>query len=542
MSEAILSTNEQIEIVRKAVMKRGGSVTVGDIISETGLDTDTAKSCLNQLIKTHEGTLRVSSTGELLYAFAPGVVLRDQRTWWERNKEAVLTIVKKLFKIIIFLVLVIYFILYMIILFALLANSRGNNRNSINFNGIIWFFWGRGYDDRSYEGKWNNTKREPIYTRVYNFVFGPEEPKIDPLEARTKCAQLIRAKKGIITLEDWMVVSGQSREKCESDLARYTAEFDGSAEILDDGTLVYVFEDVMKSMQVNQSNTLPAPAWTHLEKPKKLTANEGAGNALVIGLNSFNLIMAFLLWKGIPIYQETLANQAANGRHLDTTDQLILASSGNSSTLFWLAIFPLIFSALIFAGPLVRLPSHRKENRERRQRSLHKALLAAIFDDKGTPVVRISKNSAISRLNMTLNKQGLEPASTDEFQKTMNLVCDELGGELDISEAEQTYVFRDMKSRINQASQYRRKRALDDQSMGRVIFSSDNSEQDEIDQNNMADELDDFDRALQGDAPSSGYSQTNQNHAAASFDINSYLHDSRQNKGRNNNHIDYLGR
>ena len=526
MSASILSNNEQIEIVRKAVMKRGGSVTVGDIISETGLDTDTAKSCLNQLIQTHEGTMRVSSTGELLYAFDPGVVLRDQRTWWERNKELVLKIVKKLFKIIIFLVLVIYFIIYLLLLIALLANSRGNNRNSINLNGMIWLFWGRGgYDDRTYEGKWNNTKREPIYTRVYNFVFGPEEPKVDPLEAKTQCAQLIRAKNGIITVEDWMAISGQNRHKCESDLARYTAEFDGTAEILDDGTLVYVFEDVMKSMKPGQSTTLPARAWSRLEKPRRLTANEGAGNALVIGLNSFNLIMALLLWQGLPAYQAALQQRAMYGARLDDSQRLILAMQGDNSTLFWLAIFPFIFSMLIFAGPLVRLPGNRKENRERRERSLHKALLGAIFDNNVDATVRISRDSAFSFLNMTLNKQGLEPASQEEFQKTLNVICDELGGERDTSATEPTYVFRDMADRLKQAGIHRKKRALDQQSLGRVIFSSDNNEQDEIDQNNMQDELDDFDRALQGDMPTGGYSS-----------------DTRQNAGQNSNYINYSSR
>ena len=503
--EYALSTNEQIEKVRQAVMKRGGSVTVGDIISETGLDTDTARKSLNELIKTHEGTLRVSSTGELLYAFAPGVVLRDQRTWWERNRETVLGIIKKLFKIIIFLVLVIYFIIYMIILLAILFGGRNNNsRSNINFNGVIWFFWGRGgYDDRSYEGKWNNTKREPIYTRVYNFVFGPEEPKVDPLEERTRCAQLIRAKNGVVTVEDWMVISGKDRKKCESDLAKYTAEFDGTADILDDGTLVYVFEDVMKSMKPGQDRMLPARAWSQLEKPRRLTANEGAGNALVIGLNTFNLVMAFACWRGIPWYQSVIAERQAYGYPLNSTDQLVL-SMGDSASL-WLAVIPLIFSALIFAGPLVRLPGNIKENRERRQRSLYKAMLGALFEENGGIQVRVSQNTLLSRFNMLLRKSGLDEATMDEFTQTVRDVCDDLGGEIDPSATETTYLFRDMLGRFDKASKHRKKLALGQQSLGHVVFSSNNDEQDQVDQQNMQDELDDFDRALQGDSRSTSH-------------------------------------
>ena len=529
--EYALSTNEQIEKVRQAVMRRGGSVTVGDIISETGLDTETARKSLNELIKTHEGTLRVSSTGELLYAFAPGVVLRDQRTWWERNRETVLALVKKLFKIIIFLVLVIYFIIYLLILLALLfGNRNSNSRSDFNIGGMIWLFWGRGggYDDRTYEGKWNNTKREPIYTRVYNFVFGPEEPKVDPLEERTRCAQLIRAKNGLITVEDWMVISGKERKKCESDLARYTAEFDGTAEILEDGTLVYVFEDVMKSMKPGQDKALPARAWSVLEKPRRLTANEGAGNALVIGLNTFNLVMAFACWRGIPWYQSVLAERQTYGYRLDATDQLIL-SVGDSAS-FWLAVFPLIFSALIFAGPLVRLPGNIKENRERRKRSLYKAMLGAVFEDNGGVQIRVSQNTLLSRFNMTLRKRGLEEATMDEFNQTVRDVCDDLGGEIDPSASETTYLFRDMIGRLDKASKQRKKLALGQQSLGHVVFSSNNDEQDQVDQQNMQDELDDFDRALQGESPSSaGYGYGGYNNS--------------QNASQNRNHQSgYYGR
>ena len=59
----------QLERVRQAVIRRGGSVTVGDIMSETGLGFEESKSFLNALMVTHEGTMRVSESGELDYAF-----------------------------------------------------------------------------------------------------------------------------------------------------------------------------------------------------------------------------------------------------------------------------------------------------------------------------------------------------------------------------------------------------------------------------------------------------------------------------------------
>ena len=77
-----LKDSEQIERIRQAVLRRGCSVTVGDIMSETGLNSDDAKAGLSKLIGTHEGVIRVSETGEMIYVFKSGCIRRDERSWW----------------------------------------------------------------------------------------------------------------------------------------------------------------------------------------------------------------------------------------------------------------------------------------------------------------------------------------------------------------------------------------------------------------------------------------------------------------------------
>ena len=488
--DTTLKESDRIDIVRRAVISRGCSVTIGDIVSETGLDTETAKSCLNKLISTHEGVMRVSESGELLYVFSNGCILRDERSWWERNKKQIYKGVKAVFKVIIFLFLLIYFIIYMCILIALLSQNRNSRSSGDGFSTAIWFFWGGG--GRRYDDVSSGKKKEPIYTRVYNFMFGPEEPEKDPLALQSKCAQLIRARNGVITVEDWMMVSGQSREKCESDLARYTAEFDGDAQILENGTLVYVFPDVMKSMKSGKRERMPKPAWENLEAPRKLSGNSGGGNAMVIGLNLFNLIMA---WACTSIIPQILADEAMK------TGQAV--SVMGDSTFLWLGLIPLIFSILIFAVPICRIPGNIKENRRRRKEAVRKSLLSAIFDERHGAITKVNRTNAISAMNMRLQKQGLKIATDDEFNEAMADICNELGATFTPGDFNATYSFPDIEMRLAEADRKRQQLDLKSQDVGRVIFSTDNNEYDDIEADNAKHDLEDFDRILSGSRASS---------------------------------------
>ncbi|GEM_PF-1865756 len=503
MAELALNQSEQVERVRKAVIEAGGSVTVGDIVSKTGLGQYEAKQALDALITTHEGTMRVSQNGDLLYAFSAGVGLRDGRSWWDRNKKAIYRGFKKVFKIVIMLVLVIYFIIYLLLILAMIfSNRNSNSRSDINLGGVWYFFWGYSSGSRSTYGRSpygrvtssiDEPKKAPLYTRVYNFVFGPEEEELDPLKASQMCAQLIRAKNGVITAEDWMLISGQSFEKSESDLAKFTAEFEGSAEITDNGTLVYVFEDMMKSNKNaagrSTQEALPALAWSKLEGPRPLSGNINGGNGGVIALNTFNLIMSgFFAFGGV---------QAM----LDPKDPTLIMDPQFQESLrtitFWLGIFPFIFSFLIFAIPLMRLPGNRKENRERRERAVHNATLSALFDDQTNAQKRVTFNDFRTAANRMLAKSHLDPVQPDELKNAIVTICDELGGEPDANSMDQVYVFDNMEVRLGDAQKERKNRKLNQQDLGRVVYSSDLSEQERLDDENAKDEFDEFDRALQ---------------------------------------------
>ena len=495
LAQQQITDSEQIERVRRAVLKRGGTVTVGDIMSETGLGADEAKDALRNLIQTHEGTMRVSETGEVMYAFAPGCILRDQRSWWERNKKAILKGIKVLFKIIIMLVLVIYFIIYLVILIALLTNNRNNRSSGNGIGWAIYFFWGRGGDTSDYASR---STKQPLYTRVYNFVFGPEEEEPDPLEARAKCAQLIRAKRGVITADDWAMVSGLPRAKCDSELARYTAEFDGTAEITENGTLVYVFEDMMKSTNKRDNTTMPAPAWKNLESKRLLSGNKD-GNGAVIGLNLFNIIMSFLCLYGGQAYLESLRYESAYGYINDAT-----MSTANNFFL-WLGLIPFIFSALIFLVPLIRLPFNIRENNQRRERNIRRAALAAVLSDTATGGGVLTVSGASSVMTNVLRNSEFDMPTAQETMGALNEISEDFGGESVSKGADNAYRFDMLEIRTKDAEAERKKRHLERQDLGRVVYSTDSREADKYEANDHAAELDDFDRALQAGSYNNPY-------------------------------------
>ena len=59
--EVVLGQN--VERARQAVLRRGGKVTIGDIMSETGLGNYEAKEALDRMIEVYEGVMRVSDNG-----------------------------------------------------------------------------------------------------------------------------------------------------------------------------------------------------------------------------------------------------------------------------------------------------------------------------------------------------------------------------------------------------------------------------------------------------------------------------------------------
>ena len=501
-----IKNTERLERVRQAVIKRRGNVTVGDIVTETGFTPDVAEDSLKELIMTHEGTMRVSENGEILYAFTPNCISRDYRSWWDRSKDAFMKGFKIFAKVMIMLIMVVYFIIYLLIFLALLFSGRNNNDNSssnsnFDIGWMIYIFWGRGDYDQSERRE----KVEPLYTRTYKFIFGPEEEKEDPMQLQKDFAQLVRAKDGVITVEDWMVVSGHMMPQCESEIARYTAIYNGEAEICEDGTLVYIFKDLMKSTDNSLRTRSPDPAWKRLQKKKPLTGNKS--NIAVILMNSFNLIMSSI-FVFAAYWLVTTDPTTLVGAEQQKFMALQLLN-GESNVLMFLGIIPFIYSLCVFAGPLLRMPSTTKENAKRRRDNIRKVVLENVNNARtGATVVGAA---ALQNVNHGLRVNNFtDQANVDEINSVLDTVAVDMNAQV----ADGGYRFEDLKTHTERAFEVREKLRLDQQDLGRVIFSTDSNDR-EASKNYEEEELASFDRELSRSRNQSMLNEPNQSLVSA---------------------------
>ena len=494
MQNKYLNDFELLERVRQAVLRRKCSVTVGDIIAETGLNHDDARSALTALMATHEGTMHVSDKGELVYVFTTGCTLRDERSWWERNKATVFKFVKLAFKVAMAAVLVVYFAIYLVIVaifFARIWNKDKDDSSDtsgldLSFTGIIWFFWGTT-SSQSYEARWNGEKKMPIYERFYQFVFGPDREAEDPLADRTRCAQLIRAKKGIITAQEWLMVTGKSLKDCENDLARFTAEFNGTVEILDNGTLCYCFEDLMMSSKNESGQTTaeqpPEGAWKNLDTPLSLCGTE---YKLVLGFNTFNLIMALIFIAAGPNLTAFII-ELMTFQYGQTGS---VSAAPYQDVTLWLGSIPFVFSLIVFLAPLLRLPGNRRENKTLRDLAVRKAVLSSVFAPS-TAAPRFTLKQAFQTVATCFKRANLAAPQMEEVSRELNEIGRELDAERDLEDYAY-FNFRSLYQSFQDVEAERHKRGLDSQAV-RVAFSTDSDEQGDIEH---SDAVREFDEAL----------------------------------------------
>ena len=152
----------------KAIRKRKGRVTVGDVVADTGHSTDEVDATLKRLLETRQGHLEVGDSGTLVYRFNPRLLRRDVEPLSTRMARATGAVLTKAFKVWIVLMLVVYFVVFVaLVIAALLASQsreggRGGGRSwggrRRGFGGIpdlwLWYIfwspnWGRSGSTRS---------------------------------------------------------------------------------------------------------------------------------------------------------------------------------------------------------------------------------------------------------------------------------------------------------------------------------------------------------------------------------------------------------
>jgi hypothetical protein len=495
----------QMKPVLTALRRRKGLVTVGDIVADTGLSRDEAEGTLRGLLAGRRGHLEVGERGTLVYRFEPNLIQRDSEPLRARLARGAGQLFAKAFKVWIVLMLVVYFVVFVALLIAALVASQSRDggrgggrrmggRHSGGFGGFpsFWFWylfwtpdwrWGRPYYGHRWERRYGRRKgkpKVPFIVKVFSFVFGPDKPKPTRRQKNRSVIRLIRARRGVLTATELVQHTGLPLHEAEEEMARLMVEAGGDVKVNEDGVLVYVFPELMVSAEGRVEEREPDPAWRRLEPDETVTGNDKKSNAIIGGINGFNLVAA------------------------STAPWFIFPHLRLGGELAWIGLVwvPLVFSVLFFAIPLARSLMVRRRNARRRAQNLRKVLLGHVFQASlaGDGAQWIGLTDTRRRAQTALS--GPSGANGRLDQELQRLVAEFDGEVNERVNGKVEYRFPTIRGEFLGAEKVRRRLALEEQEVGDIVYASDETEEDA-----NARELAAFDREMERQADLERYLQ-----------------------------------
>ena len=365
------SERDARRILLEALKGQGGQLTKADAVAKSGLPVPVAEEALGGLLKEFRSHLAATESGELIYQFDPSFTRRDAVPLRERLAKvgnALWRGFSFLFKISIVTTLVVYFVAFVVMLIAVLfARRSSDDRDSGGDIDFTWpLFWMWGWGPGSAGGFTRRRRRrlpdKPLYKKVFEFVFGPPKPPLDPLADEKEVLAHIRHKNGRIAAVDLVMLMGWDFARAEEEATRLLVNYGGEPEVTDDGVVVYVFKDMRKTaVQSGQPEPTVRRAWERLESRSALTGNRTGTNVAISLFNGFNLLAP--LWI-VPAFEAGLAAPIPGQE-------------------FLLHDYPMAFSGLLFAVPLGRWLVERAREPGRRKRNARRRLLQSVLAQQG---------------------------------------------------------------------------------------------------------------------------------------------------------------
>lgn len=470
-----------IDSLKKAIGSKTGRLTLQDASTMSALSLSDAKAGLTYLLNEYRGSLSVSSSGELLYAFPTGFSKPWQaeeraKLLWQKFTTTGLGILKLLVRAWISIVMVAYVVIFALILLAI-SFSKSSDRDEspsfssqlmmhtlmrMIFDSLFWTFHPfspfRLQQDHFYDSYQPQLKKAPFYQRVNNFFFGPEPTPFDKTAATKLVLQEIRAQKGRIGLIDIMRVTGLSKEEADPFMAKLMIDYDGDVIVSEEGGIFYEFASMRKSAQ--HEILRPAPSiWHHREKLAAFTGNSAGSNLMIICLNGFNLLMSSV----------AIANQwtIEKFRYILALSQSDLPAhlipQAPQSTPLLLGWIPFLFSSALFLIPISRALLRKKQQREVNNTNGRRGLLKIILNKLGLGGIEEKE------LKQAWAQQAEAPVEEREFNREII----RLGGDLELDNKQSLYHFEALEKEARALNAARQKATSKEVSVGSIIFSSD---------------------------------------------------------------------
>lgn len=317
------------EPLLKAVesLSRQPRQTIPDIAAASGLPLNTAQIEAAKLAALVAAPIDVTDAGDLAYRFPRDVraALRS-RSFRASLRMALRTILPPLFAIgraafgaLLFLSIIITFVAIAAISSSSSSDDdRNNSRSSFmptriftpNIFDLIWYTGSRPTYTRA-----PNTEM-PFLEAVYSFVFGDGDPN-ENLDARRyrAIAATIRSNGGAVTADQLAPFLDPSSEISsvvdESFVLPVVQRFQGRPEVTDDGDIIYIFPDFMRTGTSGTSFESVGSPTPLTEAEISLTRATSGQRAMVVGLGFVNVLgvlaLGAQLVSTVPLSSDTAA-------------------------------------------------------------------------------------------------------------------------------------------------------------------------------------------------------------------------------------------
>ncbi len=432
-----VSTDDAIRLLEGKLRSAKGKLTASDASAATGIPLESARDALEVLMNRFVCRLQVTDTGEVLFNFGSSLHRRGEKSLHEQFRdfgEALWKIFTIGFKIWIAVTLVVYFAIFVLLMLALMFSGR-DSKKSFKLSWIgdlfadLFFISGRNMaimhavDNRGYRHKAYRQKKrredavEPkkrFVQSVYDFVFGPERQDFDPFANEKEVVAWLRSNRGILTMTDLVALAGWTYEQASERMADYLTRFKGDATITEDGVLIGDFERMLATGDSQMKEGKIELFWEEYEAPYELSGNSSGRNMAIIGMNAFSLVIASLI-----LVSPDLRFQI----------EALLYDFGIGTGIVYtaLGVIPVLFSAVFFSVPLLRLLPTKRREAARRKRNEQRRVLRHIFKRSGRAV-------SLTELLEDVNRDSSNSFESKHLRRTVEELLPRFGGRSDLAE------------------------------------------------------------------------------------------------------------
>jgi hypothetical protein len=437
--------------------KRKGEATTADLVALTGLPKAQVDAEVKAVSDEYGARLRVTESGEILYSFPEGMKSRYRgfgpslRRGWKAFKKVAAKVASFLFKIWIVVMLVGYFALFVALallslLLSVAVSVSGGSKDSRSsrddggFAGLwltgrildsivrIWFY-SELFRDPADRARARDRRREkrPLHKAIFSFVFGDGDPDAgwDEIEKKAVIA-FLQANKGVITMPEFMALTGLPPLQAEDRINRYLYEFEGSPEVSSGGTIYFSFPALLRRKDRSDrtfGSSIP------MKRVAPFSSNPRKANVWFCVLNAVNLVFgSYYLFQSFALGN---ALTAERGGYLYSVTALLfheLFGLASPATALGVALgaVPLSFALLFYAIPAVRSRRLAARNERSRVENLRRVAYRAAIDSpdsvrpEAVPVLDEAARPKDSRAAERLIKElaawsGAEPASDGSY-------------------------------------------------------------------------------------------------------------------------------